>query len=282
MTSVQSFAAMNRRTCLRSTVVCGVLAVGGLQALAENPKTESVFRAVELNHISLDTAVPERASEFYQMHFGMTPISHGRGGRAAFLHFDKGFLNLRRAEKSGLNHFCLGVKDFDIEKFQTVLSDLDLDPVVRGRGRLLHINDPDGIDVQIQEIAHGYGRTRNQLTNAEKGTLRAVQLKSLCLGVTDVRRSRDFYNRMFGLRAADGEGSRERCVLKVGDSFLELREADQPGMLHYGYAVSNSEPDSIRSKLGDGGVSLMTGNESGVIALRDADQIVVHVNEQGD
>jgi len=260
--------------------IASVSACSGFMTLlsAEEPVAKSVFQAVEFNHISLDTTVPERASEFYQTHFGMTPVAHGRDGGDSFLHFHSGFLNLRPAGTAGLNHFCLGLEEFNVDAFYTMLAAMDLDPVVRGGGNLLHVNDPDGINVQLQEIAHGYGRTRDQLDNADNGTLTAVELRSICLGVTDVARSRDFYHEMFGLQVVEGADSTDRCVLAVGKSFVELRKADEPGMIHYGYAVSGANVESLATDLGNAGVDVVASGDENVTAIHDSEQLTVRIS----
>ena len=176
MTSNQTNVCTSRRAFLQSTAALGVFGLSALSAIGEEPrKAKSVFEAVELNHISLDVTRSERSREFYQALFGMTPVSHGRGGGAAFLHFEEGFLNLRPTDTAGMNHFCLSIKEFNVNSAYTMLNVLDLKPWVQGGGNLLHVYDPDGINVQVQETGHGWRRTRNQLTYADKGIFATVR-----------------------------------------------------------------------------------------------------------
>lgn len=264
----------NRREFIWGAAAIG-LASTSRRLWAAN-KAKSVFEAVELNHISLDVTHMERSREFYQSVFGMTPISHGRGGGASFLHFAEGFLNLRPADSAGMNHFCLSIKDFDVASVYTMLNALDLEPWVQGGGNLLHVRDPDGINVQVQEARHGWGRTGNQLSNADKGTFSAVRLHHVSLNVTDVARSRSFYEEMFGLRPVGDTQDGNLCTLAVGQSLVELRKAEKAGMHHYCYAVKDYDPQAVSKQLPRATIKRSGGDEE--VTLRDPQDLVVELS----
>ncbi len=238
-------------------------------------KLPSVLHAVEFNHIALDTPRREEAIAFYEKTFGMTNISHGRTVRDTFLHFDKGFMNLGEAETAGLNHFCLGIENFDRDTVYRMLSLLDLKPFLMG-GNNLHIYDPDGLNVQIQEIGHGYGRIApSDLRQSKKGLMETTSIHHLSLTVTDVSRSRDFYTEMFGLRVISNPNA-ELCMLGVGHGFMELRKGTKPGMNHFCLAVKDFEPSKVASKLKNSGLAVLTLSNS-TISFPDSSGLVVHV-----
>ena len=148
---------------------------GGASALAIAPdllaadKPRPVFVATELNHLSLDITRMARSEEFYQVVFGLTPVAHGGRGGDKFMHFRQGFLNMRPADRAGMNHFCFSIQDYDPNYAFQMLEFADTRPFRMG-GRNLHCYDPDGLNVQVQEERHGWGRIReSQLTNAEQG-----------------------------------------------------------------------------------------------------------------
>jgi catechol 2,3-dioxygenase-like lactoylglutathione lyase family enzyme len=278
MKSFNSAGINDRRGFLGTVGAAGLLACTSIRTMAqERKKPKSTFQAVELNHVSLDVTRVERSGEFYQTVFGMTPFTHGRGARASFLHFKEGFLNLRSAESAGLNHFCLSIEEFDVDSVYKVLSAMELKPWVQGGGRLLHVYDPDGINVQIQETGHGWQRTRNQLTNADKGTFATVRLHHLTLNVTDVARSCDFYREMFGLHPVAVDEGGERCILGVGQSFLELRKAENPGMHHHCYAITDFDASSAAGDLAKANIKVIDSDETGSLAFHDPQDLLLHV-----
>jgi len=100
--------------------------VSRLKSADSSPKAKaSVFVASEFNHVAFDTPRREEAIAFYEKTFGMTNISHARTVRDTFLHFEKGFLNLGEVESAGLNHFCLGIENFDRDTAFRMLNLLD-------------------------------------------------------------------------------------------------------------------------------------------------------------
>lgn len=272
----------SRRSFLQDSAQCGLASalIASLAAAQEtskpsSTKAKSVFRAAEFNHIALDTPNRDQAIGFYESNFGMTNISHGRAVRDTFLHFEKGFINLGDAEKAGLNHFCLGIQDFEPEVVFRTLSMLDLKPFKVGENNL-HILDPDGLNVQIQEIGHGYQRVDSaQLTQAKKGLLQTISIHHLSVMVTDLARSRDFYTEMFGLNIIKDDESK-RCVLAVGRGFMELRKGTKAAMNHFCLACKKFNATELAAKLVEAGIDKVVGKES-LVSLHDSSGLVIQV-----
>jgi catechol 2,3-dioxygenase-like lactoylglutathione lyase family enzyme len=270
--------AMDRRRFLaQASSVALVVGAARLAADDKPAKPKPLFQAVELNHLALDTPQESDTIAFYERHFGMTNISHGRMVRDTFLHFARGFLNTGRAEAAGMNHFCLSIEGFNPDEVYRQLDSLGLRPMRLGGGRLLHVNDPEGINVQIQEIAHGYGRMQaEQLTNAGTGTLESLYIHHVSLRTTDLPRSREFYVEMFGLAPAAG-GDDTHCVLNMKQGFVELRKADKAGLDHFCLAVKPFDAGEVRGKLTAAKVELVETGEAGVLAVRDPNGLTVQV-----
>ena len=66
---------------------------------------------------------------------------------------------------------------------------------------------------------------------AQGSTFRGTELNHIALSVTDVARSRDFYQKHFGLALLRESSS--NCFLDLGDDFLALFQGSRPGMHHY-------------------------------------------------
>ena len=241
-------------------------------ALAES---QSPFQAVEINHLALDTPDNDGAVAFYENQFGMTNVSHGRVLRDTFLHFAHGFLNTGAAMSAGMNHFCLGIENFTPDDVFRRLESLGLKPFRMGGGPLVHVHDPDGLNLQIQEIAHGYGRTpASQLTRAKTGLFETDHIHRVSIGSTDVPRSRDFYVKMFGLSPAEG-GDDQHCVLRLKQGFVEFRKADRPRIDHFCLAVRPFDADEAAAKLKEAKIEAVATDEPRVIMMRDANGLLV-------
>ena len=86
-----------------------------------------------------------------------------------------------------------------------------------------------------------------QDTPKTASTFTATQINHLALGVTDVSRSRRFYEEHLGLTLRSDNSPRS-IFLDVGkQDFLALFRADKPGMDHYCYTVKGYEaPDAVK------------------------------------
>lgn len=267
----------NRRSFLQASAAMTALGCCSSPILAaDNPKPKHIFEAVELNHLSLDVKMPERSREFYRIVFGLTAVSHGRGGGDTFMHFAQGFLNMRPANHAGMNHFCFSIKDFDGDVVYQMLDLAATEPFRMG-GRNLHCYDPDRLNVQVQEERHGWGRINgSQLTDADKGLFKTVRIHHVSLDVTDLKASTDFYREVFGLPLISGND--QRVLLGVGPSaYLELQPAEKAGMNHFCYAVENFAAGKLPADLKDWVTGEISEPEPGVIRFKDPQSTVVEV-----
>ena len=79
------------------------------------------------------------------------------------------------------------------------------------------------------------------------GTFNATQINHVALGVTDVSRSRRFYEEHLGLTLRS-DNTPNSVFLNVGEhDFLALFRADKPAMDHYCYTIKNyTAPDAVK------------------------------------
>src|SRR5262245_12353669 len=89
-------------------------------AQASNPP----IRVKGINHVTLSVADVKRSVDFYQGLFGMPVIS--RQGMTTNLQIGKGpqFLGISSAGSTppNINHLCLGVESFDVDRIIKVLA----------------------------------------------------------------------------------------------------------------------------------------------------------------
>ncbi|MGH8017194.1 MAG: VOC family protein [Opitutaceae bacterium] len=84
-------------------------------------------------------------------------------------------------------------------------------------------------------------------------TFEATALNHIALRVTDVARSRDFYQRHLGLKVSrDNESS---AFLTCGTNFVALFRGNTPGLDHYCYSVPGYDADAAEEKLRANGLA---------------------------
>ena len=134
-----------------------------------------------LNHVSINVSDVDKTVDFYQKHFGMRVISREgtatnpiAGGAGVVVNLAPGpgpeFIGIYRVanEKPSINHFCLGVQNFDAERVLKTLTDQGVTARMRTRGESKEIfaADPDGISVQLTDASYcgGTGPFGNRCT----------------------------------------------------------------------------------------------------------------------
>ena len=133
--------------------------IAGLSALVVAEQTAgsaeaatSPFQAVGTNHIALRVTDVARSRDFYSRLLGIQPVREGRN--QCFLDMQSGFLALFRNDVPGMDHYCIAVQDFDVERAQTLLEKEGLEPrQPRGSDRI-YFRDPDGLEVQLASVDH--------------------------------------------------------------------------------------------------------------------------------
>ena len=86
-----------------------------------------------------------------------------------------------------------------------------------------------------------------------KPTFRANGIDHLAVRVTDVDRSRRFYERHLGLTATSC--SANQCFLDCGRDFLALFRGSRPGLDHFSFAIESYRPDDAVARLEAAGLA---------------------------
>jgi catechol 2,3-dioxygenase-like lactoylglutathione lyase family enzyme len=134
-----------------------------------------------------------------------------------------------------------------------------------------------GQSARSQQTDESTGQSPGQEGERQNGpTFKATGLDHIALDVTDVARSREFYEKHLGLRTVRGD---DRALFMGADRdfFLTLFRADEPRMHHYCYSIENYNADEAVQKLADAGQRPQrTGNR---VYFPDPDGLTVQVAE---
>jgi catechol 2,3-dioxygenase-like lactoylglutathione lyase family enzyme len=235
-----------------------------LAGLATLPLAPRVFaqnaapiRVRGINHVTLSVSDVKRSVDFYQGLFGMPVIS--RQGMTANLQIGAGpqFLGVSSAGSSSpsINHICLGVDDFNVDRITAVLSQRGITktdtPGNAGGGGLgggpmhmrvrvrgpeaggtkegtpeLYFSDPDGVVMQLQDPRYcgGGGALGNVCQPPEpspnKGLLALRGWSHCTIFGSDGARANTFYQDLFGLRVQAYQGPTAPVLGVGGVQFL--------------------------------------------------------------
>ena len=99
-------------------------------------------------------------------------------------------------------------------------------------------------------IALVTGLTAPVIAQAAKPMLKTRRLNNVMIAVSDLDKSVDFYQKLFGAPAIDGDVA----IIRIGDGphFLgltQVKNGGQPGFLSYGLTVENFDPARVSNAL---------------------------------
>jgi catechol 2,3-dioxygenase-like lactoylglutathione lyase family enzyme len=199
--------------------------------------TGGTIRVRGINHVTLSVSDVKRSVDFYQGLFGMPVISHQ--GATTNLQIGSGphFLGVSSAGANPprIDHLCLGVEDFNLDRIRAILVQHGLTKAEAGaapgagglaggplkmRVRMrgpdaggakegtpeLYIADPSGFVIQLQDPRYcGGAGIRGDVCSApepspRKGLLALNGWSHCTNGVSDPAASRKFWQDLFGLR----------------------------------------------------------------------------------
>jgi catechol 2,3-dioxygenase-like lactoylglutathione lyase family enzyme len=279
---VSSMSELTRRSLLGSF---GYWATSrALSAQATPPP----IRVRSLNHMTLAVTDIAQSQHFYQGLFGL-PVQ-ARQAETTILRIGPGpqYVALRKVApnaKPGFHHFCMTVAGFSQAQVFKSLADHGVsrtsgattEPLkawVRVRGEdagggkegtpELYFTDPDGIVVQLQDTTYcgGAGHLGSVcLAKPEpaprKGLLAVRALSHFTITVSNPQRSRDFYQRLFGLPIQAYQGATPALAVGAGPQFLMFAGGPKatPTIGHGCFTMDSFDPDKVLKALADFGVS---------------------------
>jgi catechol 2,3-dioxygenase-like lactoylglutathione lyase family enzyme len=261
----------------------------------------SQIRVRGINHVSLTVSDLKRSVDFYQSLFGLR--LRPQGAAAAQLVIGSGPEHLGLSVGGAgvaprIDHYCLGVEDFNVDRILQVLSahgvsrSEDVGPMkvhvtVNGSGTAsIRVGDPDGIDIQLQDASYcsGSGALGNVCSAAvpsPKPGLMMVQGYSHCtISVTDAQRANAFHRQVFGFAIRSYQGpSAPTLAVGPGVEFLMLTAGaatqaaavaapPRPGINHFCLTVPNFDADRILKGLESYGIKPRETQTSPVAPMR--------------
>ena len=226
------------------------------------------LRVRALQQVTLAVSDLGRSREFYQGLFGMSVLV--RDGAATLLRIGDGpqFLALTEAgaDPPRIDHFGMAVEEFDVGRVVRILAGhgvtgadggeglsggaMSVRVTTRGNTREVHMGDPDGLVIQLQDPTYcgGSGPFGDACTDPEPasgvGSLALTGLSHFTINVPDPPRSNAFYQQTFGLDVQAFQAASPLLGVGPGAHFLMFIGAGV-GRGRGGIATTTSRPASI-------------------------------------
>ena len=238
-----------------------------------------VIQTRRLNNVMIAVSNVERSAAFYEKLFGPSV----RQGDAVVFRVGEGphFFALTTATggaKPGFLSFGMTVADFDPERVMRTLGDLGFGGgqiTRRGDTAELFVSDPNGIKVQFQHTAYGYGTGArgDVLPPAPAAVARPLfQIKSInhvTLTIANGAREKEFYQTALGLTVCAMQGTGATLAIGKGtDGVVFNPTTNNPnavsGINHVCYTIENFDPERVMAILIEAGLAPI---EAGIPAL---------------
>ncbi len=138
--------ALTRRQLLQSLALLATPA----PAAAQGPPG-SLTKGRNLHHVNLQVADISRSEAFYRRLFDLPPSRRVQGpDNHGFDLPGAGLFILQKSNTPGrLDHFCVGVDDFDADRMRAAVKAAGIGAVQGSADDSFSVRDPDGIRVQI-------------------------------------------------------------------------------------------------------------------------------------
>jgi catechol 2,3-dioxygenase-like lactoylglutathione lyase family enzyme len=235
-----------------------------------------------INHVGLMVSDLKRSTEFYQSLFGM-PLR--RADTISRLQIGNGPTHLELLTAAAgaaptINHFCLGVERFDVDRIDKVLTGHGIaksetpGPMTMritarpAGGSSIRLRDPEGIDVQLQDAGYcgGTGPLGAVCAAAESapkaGAFALKGYSHMTVFANDPAKSNAFYKNVFGLGIRSYQGpTAPTLAAGPGVEFLMFTGGGRAGaparpasINHFCVTVENFKPDDILKTLDTFGI----------------------------
>ena len=243
-----------------------------------------------INHVSIRASDPARSQKWFQGLFGLPIVAHQ--GETAILRIDEGpqYMQIlaQAGTHTGYTHFGFVVEDFNAEQFADILREAGLTQsdfphlnqfTIRNRdseddgateGTVeLFLGDPDGNIVQVQDTKYCGGSGLLGEISYEtpepapgQGLLTIREINHCTLGVSNGKRSVEFYQKIFNLPIDTYQGPTP--ILRVGSGNASLvlfdisdLEGADPCIDHACFAVDDFDVERVEKVLGDYGLEVL-------------------------
>ena len=140
---------LTRRQLLQALAVIAAPAAAGAQT-----PPGSLMKGRNLHHVNVRVSDVVRSEAFYRKLFGFSPARRVQGpDNHGFDLPGGGLIILAKSDQPGrLDHFCVGVDDFDADRLRAAVSAAGIDGVQGSASDNFSVSDPDGLRVQVSAI----------------------------------------------------------------------------------------------------------------------------------
>lgn len=304
MAEASSRLTLNRRQVLSGLAGAGV-ALSGLPVRAQG-LTNGLLKPAFISHVGFGVSDLKASAAFYQKLFGFAPLETTTPASAKTFGFYFGgdkFISLNPApkEKAGrISHYCISCETFDPSKDGKRLMDAGFKGVridTNEANEWVTMPDADGIAIQLFDkkyTAHcptcAPPPNGASMPPPGKGLLTPRLISHISLTVSDLKRAKDFYQKLFVLPPDMRTLAPPRVpafALDFNGQFISLTlitdDVNAPGrgvikqkagvIDHYCIAVDNFDAARDGKRLKDAGmdVSISTNKDNLIESLMVAD-----------
>src|SRR5947207_11793370 len=130
------------------------LAVGLASAPGAPQPSGGVMKPRLLHHVNVQVSDVARSEAFYRKLFDLPPSRRVQGPDNHGLDFPAGgLIILQKSDRPGrIDHFCVGVSDFDADRLRTAAKAAGLEGVQGNAADNFMVADPDGLRVQVSAV----------------------------------------------------------------------------------------------------------------------------------
>jgi catechol 2,3-dioxygenase-like lactoylglutathione lyase family enzyme len=271
----------------------GALALfGAIAAMRHAGAAEqAIMQPVALDHINVRVSNVARTAQFY-MALVDTPVLRSQTLRAQpnspqsegfFLRFGDGYLAISQAfapDLPGLDHYSLGLRDYDKAKISARLQDNGTPAQARSSADVW-LSDADGNVMQLRPPGGWARQTATPYQPpARLGPLFSpLAISRLTLRTADLDRAGNFYRRLFG-EITSPAAYRSRAF-RIGDAVLELFSPPEAlpldaGLDHIRIAVKDYAIDHAARILRERGIE-MSAAPTGAVRIADPDGLRIEL-----
>jgi catechol-2,3-dioxygenase len=112
---------------------------------------------------------------------------------------------------------------------------------------------------------------------APESPFRGVGINHVSINVADLKRSRDFYQKYFGM-PVDGE-SANSCFLKAGNEYLTIFQRPMSAIDHFCLAIDNYKTEAVMEEFRRQGLNPRGAGNS--VTVTDPDGLAVQITAAG-
>ena len=139
--------ALTRRELIQGLTM--LTAAGGASSAAGQ---EAGFKAVKIDHVSVQVNDLPRSIDFYRKVFGLSVVSEDKANEIVRLGITKPLVSLHHKSPMAIvDHFAIGVEPFNKDAVAAELKRRGANPE-ENIDAGFHVKDPDGVSVQLMQI----------------------------------------------------------------------------------------------------------------------------------